>query len=160
MLAQYIRGGCWWHASKGQTFPPIFHCILLLCDRWQQGGSLTEWCLTWKCVWNKGVLLDSSTWKKMVPIYIHWHLLNIYGDQRMWAQWVGEWYISAVVALPVGHLCWCRYLQACRLFFITSENTELMMVTLWENSVLYLRICSIKQCYCILCICCNFCANK
>jgi len=40
MLACDIRGGCWWYGSR--TFPPISHCILLLCDRWQQSGSLTE----------------------------------------------------------------------------------------------------------------------
>ena len=29
-----------------------------------------------------------------------------------------------------------------------------------ENSVLWLRICSIKQCYCALCIYCSFHGNK
>jgi len=43
------QGGCWWYDSRGQTSSPIFHCMLLLCDRWQQRGSLTQWCLTWKC---------------------------------------------------------------------------------------------------------------
>ena len=35
-----VRGGCWRYSSRGWTFPPISHYILLLCDRWQQRG----WC--------------------------------------------------------------------------------------------------------------------
>jgi len=30
--------------------------ILLLCDRWQQRGSLTEWYLTQMCMKQRGVL--------------------------------------------------------------------------------------------------------
>ena len=36
------------------VFSPVFHYILLPCDRWQQRGSLTEWRLTWECLWSKG----------------------------------------------------------------------------------------------------------
>ena len=39
--------------SRGWTFPPIFDCILLLCDRGQQRSSLT-----WKRAWSKGVSLN------------------------------------------------------------------------------------------------------
>ena len=83
--------GCW-YGSRGWTFPPIFHSVLLPCDRWQQRGSLTKWRLTWKCIWSKGVELNSSLRKK-------WHLLT-FSDacwmcmetkQWMWAQWgVGD----------------------------------------------------------------------
>jgi len=45
------------------------HYILLPSNRWQQSGSLTKWCLTWKGVWSKCMELNSSTQKK----YIHWH---------------------------------------------------------------------------------------
>lgn len=45
-----VRGGCRWPGNRGLTFPPIFHYISFLCDRWQQGGSLT-----WQCVWHEGV---------------------------------------------------------------------------------------------------------
>ena len=44
MLAHSIRRGGWWYGSRGWTFPPISHYMLLPCDRWQQRGSLTEWC--------------------------------------------------------------------------------------------------------------------
>jgi len=27
------------------TFPPVFHYILLPCERWQQRCSQTQWCL-------------------------------------------------------------------------------------------------------------------
>jgi len=57
--------------SKGWTFPPILHYILLSCDRWQQRGSVTKWHLTWKRLQIKGVLLNSSMWKKLQ----HWHSL-------------------------------------------------------------------------------------
>ena len=69
MLAHNIRGGCWWYGSRGWTFPPISHYVLLLCDRWQQRGTLTEWHLTWECVWSEGVSLNSSIWKK----HLHLH---------------------------------------------------------------------------------------
>ena len=48
-------GKCWRYSSRGWTFPPRFCYILLLCDKWQQRGCLTEWHLTWKCKWSKRV---------------------------------------------------------------------------------------------------------
>ena len=68
MLTYDVRGGCWWYCSRGKTFPPTFHYMLLPCDRWQQRGSLTEWHLTWKCVWSESVSLNSSMWKKWHPL--------------------------------------------------------------------------------------------
>ena len=38
--------------------------------------------------------------------------------------------------------------KACRLLFIAGENTQLMVLTMLKNSVMQLRICSMKQCYC------------
>jgi len=43
MLAPDIIDQCWWYSSEGWPFLPIFHYILLLCDRWQQRGILTIW---------------------------------------------------------------------------------------------------------------------
>ena len=90
VMACDVRVGCWWYDSRGWTFPPIFHSMLLLCDRWQQRGSLTEWCLTWKCIESKGVSLNSCMWGKK------WHPLM---NQWASAQWAGGWYISAVVTV-------------------------------------------------------------
>ena len=78
MSAHNIRGGCWWDGSRGWTFPPAFHGMLLLCDRWQQRGTLTEWRLTWKCGWSKAVELNSSMQKK-------WPLLTfINACEHLW----------------------------------------------------------------------------
>ena len=38
----------------------------------------------------------------------------------------------------------------CRLMIITDENAQLMVVTMLKQNVLWLRICSIKWCYCAL----------
>ena len=87
MLAHKSRGRYWWDGSRGWTFPPIFHCILLLCDRWQQRGSLTEWHLTY----------DTKVWNWIPPYRIdstHWHsLLNIAGD------------LTVVVSTVSGRCC-------------------------------------------------------
>ena len=51
--------------------------------------------------------------EKMVPTDIHWCLLNVNGDQTVDMTIVKWWWcVSAVVTVTVGHLCWCRFLQA------------------------------------------------
>ena len=82
MSAHDIRGGCWWYDSRARNFPPTFLYMLLPCNRWQQRGRLTKWCLTRKYIRSKGVELNSSTWKN-APTDICQHLLNI-----CWAQTV------------------------------------------------------------------------
>ena len=82
MLTNNIRGK-WWYGSRGWIFLQIYYYILLLCSRWQQRGSLTKWCLTWKWVWSKGVSLNSFRQRKIVRIDIHRCLLNVYGDQTL-----------------------------------------------------------------------------
>ena len=100
MLAHNIRGRRWWCGSRGWTFPPIFHYMLLPCDRWQQRGSLAKRCLTWKCLWSKGVSLNSSVQKKNGRLT----LTDTYGTfletkQKTWTQWGGGWCTSAVVTM-------------------------------------------------------------
>jgi len=68
MLAHDVRGGCWWCGSRGWTFLSMSHYVLLPCDSWQQRGSLTGWCPTRKCVWSKGVSLNSCMQKKWQPM--------------------------------------------------------------------------------------------
>jgi len=70
MSAHNIRGECWWYGSRGSTFPPASHYILLACKRWQQRDSLTKWHVTWKCIWSKDMPLNSSMRKNGT----HWHL--------------------------------------------------------------------------------------
>ena len=64
LLSHNIRGGCWWYCSRAWTFPPVSHYVLLLRGRRQQRGTLTKWCLTWRCVWSKGMELSFSMWEK------------------------------------------------------------------------------------------------
>ena len=105
-----IRGE-WWYGSRGWTFLTLLCYMLLPCDRWQQRGSLTEWHLTWKCMWSKGVALNSSMWKK-------WHPLTVLDTcwtftmtkQWMWSQWGSRCFVSTVAMVTVGHLQWCRWL--------------------------------------------------
>ena len=112
MLAHGIRGRFWWYGSRDWTFLLIFHCTLLLCGRWQQTGSLTEWCLRWECTWIKAVSLNSSVWKKWHPVTFskHWWAF-LDTSQWMWAQWGGGWCVSAVVTTTLGHLRWYRLLR-------------------------------------------------
>ena len=110
MLAHYTRGGCWWCGSRGWAFPPILHYTLLLCDRWHQRHSLTQQLLTWKCIWSKGVSLNSSVWKKMHSwTFIDTCWMFTKTSQWMWAQSGGGWSFSAVATVTVGHLSWCRF---------------------------------------------------
>ena len=67
LLCWPIRGRWWWYGSRDWTFLTIFLEILLLCNRQQQRRSLTEWCLTWKCIGRKGISLYSCLWKKLQP---------------------------------------------------------------------------------------------
>lgn len=69
LWAHKMRGRCWWYGNRVWTFSQTFHYILLLCDRWQQRGSLTKWqwsayrAIVWNCI--------SPCRKKMVPTDIH-----------------------------------------------------------------------------------------
>jgi len=111
ILAHDVRGRYWWYGSRGWTFPPIFHYMLLPCDRWQYRGSLTEWCLTWKSVWSKDVtefLHAEKKWHPLTFINSCWTFMKT--KHWMWAQWGSGWCGSAVVTSTVAHLCWCRFL--------------------------------------------------
>ena len=82
MLANDVRGRCWWYESRGWSFPQVFHYILLSRDRWKQRG---KWCLTWKCIWNNVMSLNSTMQKK-------WHLLTFintcwtFMDTKQWCE--------------------------------------------------------------------------
>ena len=113
LLAHNFRGGRWWYSSRGWAFSPIPHYTLLLCNRWQQRGSVTN------AVWHRStykakVCHRIPPWgKKIAPLtFIDTCWMFMETKQWMWAQWGGGWCVSAVVAATVGHLCWCRFLQA------------------------------------------------
>jgi len=123
MLTHEVRGRCWWYGSRGWTFLPILHYILLHCDRWQQRGSPTvsmkQWCVTDSLI--------SQCKKKIAPFDICWHLLNICGDQTVYVrQWVvcistGD---SDSGSPPLVKIFTC---MAHWLLFITSKNAQLMV---------------------------------
>ena len=72
-----------------KTEPLHQFSISLLCNRWQQRGTLTKWLLTKKCIWSKGVSLNFSICKKK------WHPLTfidvcwVFMETKEWllAQW-------------------------------------------------------------------------
>ena len=112
MMAHNVRGGCWRYGSRGWTFPPILRYMLLLHDRWQQRGSLSKWCLTWKYHWRKSMSLNSSMRKKWHPltfINISWTFAE--NNQWMWAQWGSGWCVSAVATAVNLHWCRCLWVQ-------------------------------------------------
>jgi len=45
--------------------------FFLSCDRWQQRGSLTKWCLIWKHMLSKGVGIKFLYVEKKALIGIH-----------------------------------------------------------------------------------------
>jgi len=122
MLAANVRGGYWCSNRRSWNFPPICHCMLLLWNRCQQRSSLTQWHLTWKWVWSKGLELDSSVWKKMTPINICCRLPNVNGNQRVWvwAHWGGGWCLLTVTVITSADANFPN--MAYRLLFITGEK--------------------------------------
>ena len=93
MLAHYVRGGWWWWCgSRGWTFPPILHYMLLLFDKCQQRGSLKKWCLT----------CEAKVWRWIPPSGKKLHPLMFI--DACWTfmktkQWGGEWCVSTVVTV-------------------------------------------------------------
>jgi len=82
MLAHKVRSGWWWYGSK------IFHCILLLCNRWQQWQNG----MTWKCVGSKGESLNSSVRKSLHPLTFTdtcWMCMENKHTASTVRQWVG-----------------------------------------------------------------------
>ena len=113
ILVHDVRFGCQWYGSRGWTFPPVFHCILLLCDS-SLRGSLMKRRLTWKCGWNKVVELNSSMQKK-------WHSLTF--TDICWAfveTEQGLCFSSGDSGPPP--LIPIFTSMACRILFITGEN--------------------------------------
>ena len=77
---------------EAEPYPEIYLCILFLCNRWQQRGSLTKW----NSVGSKGVSLNSSMRKKWHSLAFINTLLNVDRDQTVDASTVrGQWCVSA-----------------------------------------------------------------
>ena len=106
MLEVYVGGMSAWVEPSCQL-----SYILLPCDRWQQRGSLTEKCLTWKRIMKQRCVSEFPHVEKMAHIDSHQHLLNVSGNQTVDVSTV-RWCISAAEIATVGHLHCCRLLPA------------------------------------------------
>ena len=129
MLA-HVRGGCWWCDSRDWTFPP--NIPLDAAAVWQMAaeGHSERMSMTWKCIWSKGVQLNSSMWKKIHPLTFTdtcWTLMEIKQD--------GDKHGTQ----PLVHR-WRRCIAS------GGDYVEKYKQVLW------LRICSIILCYYVLCI--------
>jgi len=89
MLAHSIRDRCWRYGSRGRTFPPVFSSILFCATDgnrgavWQNGSKLHMKCMlwsTWKCIWSKGMPLNSFLHVEKNDT--HWHSLTL--DECLW----------------------------------------------------------------------------
>ena len=112
--------------------------MLLLCDRWQQRGTLTKQFPTWKCVWSKDLSLSSSMWRKWYQlIFMDACWMFMQTKQWMWAQWGGGW---CVFSSGDSDSCSPPLVQVCmsmtwKLLFIASENAQLMVVVMLNNNL-------------------------
>ena len=98
LLYQHDFKGCWWwYGSRGWTFQPRFHNILLLCDRWavwqigalhgsEYKGKVCHWILT---CWN-----NCTHWHLSVLVVCLWRHNNggeysevVGGAFQQWKQW-------------------------------------------------------------------------
>ena len=100
VLAHDVKGGCWCYGNRGWTFPPISGYFLLLCDGWQQRGSLTKWSLAWKSRWRKACHWvppcgkNGTHWHSSVLAECLWrsnsgcqHREAVGGEFQQWWQW-------------------------------------------------------------------------
>ena len=101
--------------------------------------------------------------EKMVLTDVHRCLLNVDGDHTVDVSTVMLW----VVLFHTGNndsgsalLVQIFTCKACRLLFITGKSASPVVTAMLKNSVLLLRMCPIKHCYCTLCICCSFNGNE
>jgi len=73
------------------AFSPIFHYILLQCDRWQQRDSLTKTVSDMEVWMKQRCVTEFLHVEKITPTNIHWHLLNVDGDQTVDVSTVRQW---------------------------------------------------------------------
>ncbi len=155
MLAHNIRGGCWWYGSRGWTFPPISHykLLLLLCDRWQQRSSLTEWRLIWKCIWSKGASLKSSMWKTWHPLTLVWHLWK---SNRGCEHSEGRGVVSAILSsfkvLTSFHLIKKKSEKVNKMFRQAFQSCELKEIILFACLIMLLVSNGISFSHMCLCL--------
>jgi len=80
LLAHNLRGRCSWDGSRGWTFLPVSHYILLLYDRWQQRGCVTYW------IWHR-ICMKQRCWIGFLHAEkkcTHWHSWML--TEHLWRQ--------------------------------------------------------------------------
>ena len=105
--------------------PSHQYCYILLpCNRWQQRGSPTEWHLTWKCRWSKGVKMNFSMWKKRHPLTFTDTGEHLWGPNSgcEHSEAMLECYSSGDNDSRSPPLVQILTSMACRLFFIPGGN--------------------------------------
>lgn len=128
-------------------------------------GTVWQNTIWHRSVYEAKVSLNFSMRKKLHPmtfICVRWTLVE--NKQQTWAQWGCGWCFSEVTVTWKTSCVLDGYAQ------VTSQNIEhpdrlihtncLIVVITLKNSVLQLRVCTIKQYYCVLCNCCGFYGNK
>ena len=115
ILVHDVRFGCQWYGSRGWTFPPVFHCILLLCDSSLRGSRGAFW---------HGSMCETKVWNWITPGAkngTHWHSLTL--AECLWkpncecehSEVVGgtfqQWCHHSSCE-TVGQFHWHRFLQA------------------------------------------------
>ena len=111
-------------AEASLQYPVMCCCRMAL---WQQIGGLVGQHLAQKCIWSKGVELNSSMRKNTSPVDIHWCLLNAYGDHTVDVNTVR---VGAVFDRGWPPLVEFFTSVACRLLFTAGENALLMVLTM------------------------------
>ena len=103
-------------------------------------ASDTEVCMKQRCV------TEFLHAEKIEPIDIHLCLLDVYGDQRVDVSTVRQWVVhfgSGDSNSKSPSLVQNFMSTACSLLFISGENAQLIVVTVFERTDLWLRFCSI-----------------
>ena len=153
----------YWSIMKVVEVEPSWQYSITFCCHMAGGNR--------RAVWQNGIWYVSEYEAKVVNWIppsgktngTHWlkWLLNTDGNQTVNVNTL-KWWMVYLSSGDSGSppLMQIFMSMACRVLFIADENAELMVVTELKNSVLWLRIYSIRYCYYALCIHCSFLGNK
>jgi len=90
MMLAHFRGGCWWYSSRGWTshqYSITFCCHVTDGSRGAESG---KWCLTWKCILSKGLLLNPSMKRKQHPLQFNSGCWT-FTEAKQWRSTVKRW---------------------------------------------------------------------
>jgi len=127
---------CWRYGSWDWTFPPVSYYILLLCDRWQQRDRLTEWCLTWKWEWSKGIEFNYSMqkkctrWRSSMHAECLWRPKSGYEHSEVVSSAFQQWWLQCER--------WAMFQMAMQMF--SSTTFRLVFITGKKNSVIVILV--------------------